>query len=218
MRFTIDNLNKSEQLKHGKKIFKKLKINGRIPHDNIIILYVIAEMMGKECDAYLEIGVLNGGSMVMILQSQVTKRLHVGVDLFAPREKKGKGIANSDISLERSKRNVERYMNDHKIYLVKGNSHQAETVEKIKKHFKTGISLLFIDGDHSYEGVKKDFERYYELVRKGGFICFDDYGGPGHRATIRKFVDSIQSTKINRIGEFRARKDMKTSIFIAEKI
>jgi predicted O-methyltransferase YrrM len=31
-----------------------------------------------------------------------------------------------------------------------------------------------IDGDHSYAGVKRDFEMYAPLVRKGGLIAFHD--------------------------------------------
>ena len=36
------------------------------------------------------------------------------------------------------------------------------------------VDFLFIDADHSYEGVKKDFEIYSPLVRKGGIIAFHD--------------------------------------------
>jgi len=36
------------------------------------------------------------------------------------------------------------------------------------------IDLLFIDGDHRYEGVRKDFEMYSPLVRKGGIVAFHD--------------------------------------------
>ena len=36
------------------------------------------------------------------------------------------------------------------------------------------VDFLFIDDDHSYEGVKKDFEMYSPLVRKGGIIAFHD--------------------------------------------
>jgi predicted O-methyltransferase YrrM len=36
------------------------------------------------------------------------------------------------------------------------------------------IDFLFIDGDHSYEGTKKDFEMYSPLVRSGGMIAFHD--------------------------------------------
>ena len=35
--------------------------------------------------------------------------------------------------------------------------------------------LLIIDGDHSYQGVKFDFEHYSHLVDDGGYLVFDDY-------------------------------------------
>ncbi len=34
--------------------------------------------------------------------------------------------------------------------------------------------FLFIDGNHTFEGVKADFEMYSGLVRPGGLIVFDD--------------------------------------------
>ena len=38
---------------------------------------------------------------------------------------------------------------------------------------------VYIDGDHTYEVVLKDLEFYYPLVKKGGYLCGDDYGwGP----------------------------------------
>jgi len=36
------------------------------------------------------------------------------------------------------------------------------------------IDFLFVDADHSYEGVKQDFEMYAPLVRSGGMIAFHD--------------------------------------------
>lgn len=36
------------------------------------------------------------------------------------------------------------------------------------------VDLVFIDGDHSYEGVKNDFERFGRRVRVGGAVLFDD--------------------------------------------
>lgn len=36
------------------------------------------------------------------------------------------------------------------------------------------IDLLFIDGDHSYEGVRDDFLAFRGLVREGGLIAFHD--------------------------------------------
>jgi len=36
------------------------------------------------------------------------------------------------------------------------------------------IDFLFIDGDHSYGGVKKDFSMYSKYMRNGGLIAFHD--------------------------------------------
>ena len=36
------------------------------------------------------------------------------------------------------------------------------------------LDVLFIDGDHSYDGVKADYEMYAPFVRPGGLIAFHD--------------------------------------------
>jgi len=44
------------------------------------------------------------------------------------------------------------------------------------------LDFLFIDGDHTYDGVKKDFEIYGRYVRKNGIIAFHDIvPGPSER-------------------------------------
>jgi hypothetical protein len=39
------------------------------------------------------------------------------------------------------------------------------------------IDILFIDGDHSYEGVKKDFELYSKILSDNGLIIIHDTDG-----------------------------------------
>ena len=48
------------------------------------------------------------------------------------------------------------------------------------------VDFIFIDADHSYEGIKKDFEMYSLLVRKGGIIAFHDIIPSGY-PTVYKF-------------------------------
>ena len=36
------------------------------------------------------------------------------------------------------------------------------------------FDFLFVDGDHSYDGVVSDFVAYYPLVRPGGLIALHD--------------------------------------------
>jgi len=38
------------------------------------------------------------------------------------------------------------------------------------------IDLLFIDGDHTFQGVSFDFHKFSHYVKKGGFIIFHDFG------------------------------------------
>ncbi|GAB4375952.1 MAG: hypothetical protein Kow00121_22310 [Elainellaceae cyanobacterium] len=60
-------------------------------------------------------------------------------------------------------------------------------------------NLFVIDGDHSYEGVKFDFEHYLAAIDVGGYIIFDDYS-TDHWPDIAKFVD--QEVKTNTCVEF----------------
>jgi predicted O-methyltransferase YrrM len=45
--------------------------------------------------------------------------------------------------------------------------------------FDGDCDLVFIDGDHSYEGVKLDVERFSPRVRPGGRCVFHDQDRPG---------------------------------------
>lgn len=61
------------------------------------------------------------------------------------------------------------------LHLMVADSHTKEcedTVVGILNGRK--IDFLFIDGDHSYEGVKKDFEIFSKYVAVGGIIAFHD--------------------------------------------
>ncbi|MEZ5996628.1 MAG: FkbM family methyltransferase [Hyphomonadaceae bacterium] len=48
--------------------------------------------------------------------------------------------------------------------------------------------VLVIDGDHTFDGVKADFELYMPMVRRGGIIIFDDYDQPDW-PDVKRFVD-----------------------------
>ena len=53
--------------------------------------------------------------------------------------------------------------------------------------------VIVIDGDHSYDGVKADFERYAEMVSPGGILIVDDYGSDDW-PDVTKYVDDIVKT------------------------
>jgi len=55
-------------------------------------------------------------------------------------------------------------------------SHDAVT--QLQRKFEQDNNLppfIFVDGDHSYEGVKQDIINYYPLLKPGGMMMFHDY-------------------------------------------
>lgn len=44
----------------------------------------------------------------------------------------------------------------------------------VVKTWNHSIDVLFIDGDHRYEPVKRDFNEWFPFVKEGGFILFHD--------------------------------------------
>ena len=61
------------------------------------------------------------------------------------------------------------------VHLIDGDS-RSIAVRKAVEAAACGqpIDVLFIDGDHTYEGVRSDYVNYRELVRDGGVIAFHD--------------------------------------------
>lgn len=55
------------------------------------------------------------------------------------------------------------------------------------------IGMLFIDGDHTYNGVKADI-KWIKHVIPGGIIAFHDYDVSRYKTSVVKAVDEIKGT------------------------
>jgi len=57
------------------------------------------------------------------------------------------------------------------------------------------LDFLFIDGDHTYEGVKRDFKMYSSLVKKGGIIAFHDIveHDPNSKCKVNRFWNEVKN-------------------------
>jgi hypothetical protein len=49
------------------------------------------------------------------------------------------------------------------------------SINSIKFIEDSSLDFVYIDGDHTFEGTCLDFDLFYPKVKKGGFICGDDY-------------------------------------------
>ncbi len=132
----------------------------------------------------LEIGAGNGGSSWAWSKIKSVKQL-ITVDL--PNGPWGGSNIEAMVNFIKSK-SVCPYE------YIAGNSHDEATFQKVKAELGDHkFDFLFIDGDHSYEGVKKDYEMYSELVAPGGLIAFHDIcvHAPETQCEVSKFWQEL---------------------------
>ena len=90
------------------------------------------------------------------------------------------------------------------LHFLDGSSYSDSTVERARQVLAgRQLDVLFIDGDHSYRGVRDDFLQYRHFVREGGLIAFHDiapdhltrYGRPTGRyaGEVPLFWDKIKN-------------------------
>lgn len=65
---------------------------------------------------------------------------------------------------------IDKYRTRHNVAIVKGKS--SSFFSKLPDN---ALDLVYIDGDHSYNGCKADLEYAYHKVKNGGFILGHDY-------------------------------------------
>lgn len=116
----------------------------------------------------LEIGTALGGALLFLCKLASPSAIIVSVDL--PGDKFGGGYS------ARRRWAYQRFARrSQKLCLLQGDSHSRAMLTQVKGTFgNRPLDYLFIDGDHSYPGVKSDFEMYGAMVRKGGIIAFHD--------------------------------------------
>ena len=73
------------------------------------------------------------------------------------------------------RRNIALCREFKNVHFLMFDSHALSTVERVSRILGAEkVDFLFIDGDHTYEGVRQDFELYRHFVRPGGLIAFHD--------------------------------------------
>jgi predicted O-methyltransferase YrrM len=142
----------SNQLSHG---VASLQI------DEAALLYRLAR--DADSGPFAEIGRFKGGSTLIFAAALPdgvelwSYDLHVALRTDMPG-------AELDAELRGA---LERYGLAQKVHLLVADSRTVEPPPG-------PLELLFVDGDHSYEGAKADFERWSAFVRPGGRLLFHD--------------------------------------------
>lgn len=75
--------------------------------------------------------------------------------------------------------------------------------ESFASTWKEAVSLLWVDGDHRYEGVRRDVECWVPHLQSDGVIAFDDAldGALGPRRLIDEMTASAAFVEIGGVGK-----------------
>jgi predicted O-methyltransferase YrrM len=149
------------------------------------LLEIVAELKPK---AVLEIGTERGGTLFLFTRVADPNAKIISIDLpggpFGGGYPKWKSVLYKSFARE-----------GQRIYLLRRDSHDPRTLEEVKKILgNEKMDFLFIDGDHTYEGVKRDFKMYFPLVREGGIIAFHDIclHPPETKCEVSKFWSKVK--------------------------
>ena len=149
-------------------------------HHHYHILYDIRTLMGEKPLNYVEIGAFAGGSASLMSQHPFPTNCF-SIDIGQP------------IPPEIAKRNVATFKTDNNTWeYIQGSSYNPNTVKLLKNKIST-IDILFIDGDHSFNAVIKDFESYKNMVSPNGYVIFDDYHDHKHSPEVKTAVDYMSN-------------------------
>jgi hypothetical protein len=136
-----------------------------------------------------EIGVLNGKNSILFLENLNIKKLYLidpykyykGHDDPKYKTKGYDEIANNIYN--NTRKSLKKY--NKKIRFFRDLSENV--ANKIPNN---SLDFVYIDGNHSYEYVKRDIELYWPKVKKGGIIGGDDLGlhQPGVLKAVSEFI------------------------------
>ena len=112
----------------------------------------------------LEIGTFMGVSANIIAKEMVdTGKIYCVDPFFKRHQKKNPGLSIAERDLKRNKL-------FHKVIFLIGLS----TDSKIKDQVPTNLDFIFVDGDHSYEGLFNDWGIVKKKLSIGGIVCLHD--------------------------------------------
>jgi predicted O-methyltransferase YrrM len=168
-----------------------VKINNQIGersfHLQTHILYDLANYLDKKNVNYLEIGSYVGSSACLMLENEnVAKVFCIDPLILSKTHYNGAFDQETTLLKNLSVYSQERY-SIHKGY---------STSQRILDDFRSKIDyfdLIFIDGDHSFNGVVSDFKNFKNNLTCGGFMVFDDYYDINHSPQVRTAVDYLLS-------------------------
>lgn len=165
------------------------------------IAFLCLAMLTVEPAVVVEIGSQFGGSLWfwIALTQRLSQNVAPKTQIFSvdlPGHIHGCAPANERETLELWRSWIDP--SQQELHILRANSQLQTTATAVKDILHgRAIDFLFIDGDHRYSGVKRDYELYSPLVRPGGIIAFHDTDpviNRAYRIGVNAFVNTLKPT------------------------
>lgn len=136
----------------------------------------------------VEIGRADGGTLYLLANATPRGSLIVSIDI-------------ADVG-PATRFQLSRFAPGRRVRIVTGDSGAQTTLDRVRELLGSRpLDFIFIDGDHSYVGVRRDYELWSPLVGLGGAIGFHDIcSGPGS-GDVHRFWAELEGTKTEIVAE-----------------
>jgi predicted O-methyltransferase YrrM len=140
----------------------------------------------QNCKYVMEIGTFRGGTLFVFSQLAEPGATMISLDFHMSFFGKVYGALQKPL--------LRKFVRNGKsLFMVRENSHLPQTLDTIRNILQGHqLDFLFIDGDHSYEGVREDFMMYSPLVRDGGLIAFHDIADSGGSREVHRLWSELK--------------------------
>jgi SAM-dependent methyltransferase len=115
--------------------------------------FILQQM--KKGGVVVEVGVQEGHFSKLILQLCEPKELH---------------LIDYDLKSYSIAKKFKREIDSRQVTL-----HESDSSAAINKFSDAYFDFIYIDADHSYQGVQRDIQAAKTKVKEGGFLIFNDY-------------------------------------------
>lgn len=178
----------NEYLIHNYEVYKELYVDPNIEIVNS--KPQIIQQVKEELREFL----------LLVLENKIKRFLQIGLGHFGSTQFCLSLICDEVVTVEYDIKNISNYSDRELFYnqnietFIYGDSTDSKVIERVSS--QGPYDAVLIDGNHSYEYVKKDFLNYSKLVKDGGIIFFHDailegdrYGTP---KVLRELPNNIE--------------------------
>jgi SAM-dependent methyltransferase len=161
-------------------ILSSLKV-GTFHHHTHILLPILDLVQAK---TYLEIGSFAGASAILATYAETVTDIYA-IDTCDALPNQAQ-VIRDNVNTKRNPKSTAQFT------LYPTSSQNRVLLRHLYADKRAPfVDVLFIDGDHSFQGLAKDVEQYMALVRPGGIIVIDDYQDAKSCPDVKRCVDTL---------------------------